>query len=337
MQKKYIEDLRNLVRKYLNNKATSQQKEALEKYYDIFTSQDEITDQLDGDEIQSLNARIKGNISSRIHHQTSEKTNVFRLPYWRIAAVFIGILGFVGLFYKLQMRTLPQSEQVTSVMEKRSDTNRFLILPDGSKVILRNGSKLSYSKDFNKTTREVTLVGEAYFDITHIDTSAKDGSNSPRPFIIHTGKIKTTVLGTAFVVKAWPEMKKIVVTVSRGKVRVEDEKQVIAILTEDKQVDFSTETMLANKTNVNAAQVLSWTQDGMTFDNMTFKMLADQLGKRYDVQISFKNSNLERCPFTGRFNGTESLKEVMDILAATSKTSYRIDGQQVVIDGNECN
>ena len=337
MQKKYTEDFRNLVRRYLNNKATSQQKEALEQYYDIFGDQPEIINQLDEDEIESLNARLKGNISSRIHQQTSEETRLLRLPYWRIAAVFAGILAFVGLFYVLQLRTSPQSKQITSAVKKSSDANRFLILPDGSKVILRNGSTLSYSKDFNKATREVTLVGEAYFDITHVNSYTSGSSKKSKPFIIHTGKIKTTVLGTAFVIKAWPEMKKIVVTVARGKVRVEDDKKVIAILTEDKQVDFNIETMLTSKTNVNAAQVLSWTQDDMTFDNMAFKTLADQLSRRYDVQISFKNSALERCPFTGRFNGTESLKEVMDILTATSKTSYRIEGQQVIIDGNECN
>ena len=71
-------------------------------------------------------------------------------------------------------------------------------LPDGSTVWLNAGSKLTYTKDFGKEIREVTLIGEAFFDVTKM---------KEKPFIIHTSSINIKVLGTAFNVKAYPEDK----------------------------------------------------------------------------------------------------------------------------------
>ena len=55
------------------------------------------------------------------------------------------------------------------------------------------------------------------------------------------------------------------------------------------------------------------------------------------VHITFKNQALAGCPITGSFTGTESLKEVLDDLSQTRSTTYVINGQNVVIDGNGCN
>ena len=59
-----------------------------------------------------------------------------------------------------------------------TDYNRYLVLPDGSTIVLKAGSTLDSSAQFNGPTREVSLNGEAYFDI------ARDES---KPFIIRTG------------------------------------------------------------------------------------------------------------------------------------------------------
>jgi ferric-dicitrate binding protein FerR (iron transport regulator) len=57
---------------------------------------------------------------------------------------------------------------------------------------------LEFPDEFKGKTREVYLSGEAYFDVKHADKV---------PFIIHTGNVSTTVLGTAFNIKAYPVKK----------------------------------------------------------------------------------------------------------------------------------
>ncbi|WP_341835412.1 FecR family protein [Chitinophaga pollutisoli] len=92
----------------------------------------------------------------------------------------------------------------------RSEVRR-LSLPDGTLVWLNTASNLRYAEDFGQEDRTVYLSGEAYFDV------AQDGG---KPFIIHTGHISTTVLGTAFNIRAYPGQEDVTVAVSSGKVKV---------------------------------------------------------------------------------------------------------------------
>src|SRR5207248_3097180 len=98
---------------------------------------------------------------------------------------------------------------------------RHIVLPDSSTVVLHAGSRLLFPEAFSVNTREVTLVGEAYFDIVHREA---------QPFIIHTGQLKTTVLGTAFNIRAYDSSQEVMVSVTKGRVRVESGNQVLAEL-----------------------------------------------------------------------------------------------------------
>jgi ferric-dicitrate binding protein FerR (iron transport regulator) len=61
-------------------------------------------------------------------------------------------------------------------------------LPDGTKVSLNRGSKISYPSTFEGQTREITLQGEAFFDVAH---------DAQHPFIIHAQGADIKVLGTS--------------------------------------------------------------------------------------------------------------------------------------------
>jgi transmembrane sensor len=328
---------RKLVRRYLAGKSDFDESKAVEGYYDLFSEEPDATNRMDGHMLGELDERLRSGIWGNIKR---EQTIRFYQHSWaRVAAILITVLGVVGFFYKWQRAVKFSDNQSAAISIKPSKSNRYISLPDGSKVLLREGSHMSYNKDFNKTTREVTLIGEAYFDVVHIEESEEGNEKRvPKPFIIHTGKVKTTVLGTAFEIRAWPSNKNVTVTVSRGKVKVEHEGQLIAILTKDKQVSYNLETSVSGERKVKAAELLTWAQSDMTFDEMSFDTLAAHLGRRYNVKIIFKNPELARCFFTGRFTGTESLEEVLNILTATSNTRYIVNDQkQIVIDGDACN
>lgn len=65
-------------------------------------------------------------------------------------------------------------------------------LEDGSVVYLSEQTSLEYPKHFSKKRREVSLKGNALFDIA---------GNRARPFFIETGKVQIEVIGTAFHVR----------------------------------------------------------------------------------------------------------------------------------------
>jgi ferric-dicitrate binding protein FerR (iron transport regulator) len=86
-----------------------------------------------------------------------------------------------------------------------------MTLPDGTKVWLNAGSRIHYEKSFGEQGREISLVGEAFFDVA---------SNPKKPFIIHTAKLDIRVLGTSFNVKSYPSDKTTEATLVRGMIEV---------------------------------------------------------------------------------------------------------------------
>jgi transmembrane sensor len=317
-----------LIQKYLNNTASSKEREAVEKYYELFEEEPPANELLEENEAARIESKIFEKINSEIKTSKREIA-VWSLIRWTAVAAAIAGLAF---FINISLQTENPTVSSIQVPEKapyvtQVPYNQFLQLPDGTTVVLHGHSTLTYDENFNNKKREVTLIGEAYFDVKH---------NPNVPFVIHSGKLKTTVLGTSFNIKAWPEQKDIIVSVTRGKVKVENENKLVAILTQDKQVVYNVESDNADQHKVESELSISWIQSDMTFDNMSFENLAEHLSKRYNLDIIFQNEELKNCSFTGRFTGTESFDEVMKILSATSNTTYSVTGNQVVISGEKC-
>ncbi|WP_372935209.1 FecR family protein, partial [Mariniphaga sediminis] len=85
-----------------------------------------------------------------------------------------------------------------------------LVLSDGTRVFLNAMSEFRYPVQFGEGTREVELIGEAYFEVTR----------SSSPFIVKTGGVDVEVVGTTFNVNAYENMDKVITTLVEGKVKV---------------------------------------------------------------------------------------------------------------------
>jgi transmembrane sensor len=201
---------------------------------------------------------------------------------------------------------------------------RHLTLADGTNVILKAGSTIGLPQKFEGKTREVTLKGEAYFDVKHIKT---------QPFIIHTGIVKTTVLGTAFNIKAWPNQKDLIVSVRRGKVRVEDDKKVLAILVRNEQLNYNSDEDQKFVKKVEAEKIITdWTKQDMMFDHVTLGSIAHVLENRYGVNITITNSQLSNSKIVSSFSGTESLENILEVLCEINpNTRFEMKKKEIII------
>jgi transmembrane sensor len=165
---------------------------------------------------------------------------------------------------------------------------KLISLSDGTTICLNSGSKLSYPDKFKQNTREVTLTGEAFFKVAH---------NSSKPFIIYSGKIKTTVLGTSFNVKAYNEDKAIKVTVVSGKVGVlaTKIKHPAILLTPNMQLVYTktSETLVAEKIE-DASAVISWQQGKLQYHNTPLSDVLADVQRKYNVVIK-ADKNLLNC------------------------------------------
>jgi len=247
----------------------------------------------------------------------------------RTAAVLTGMALLSGaVYFGLQWRDRQNIHPAPMQSFAGLDYSRYITLPDGSKVVLHAGSHLEYPLAFNGDVREVTLSGEAYFDIKQ---------NTSSSFVINTGRVKTTVLGTAFNIKAYPGSNEIVVSVTKGKVKVEDGPKMLAVLNPDQQIVYNTVAATLAQRQVNALGEISWTRNDMVFESIPFETIAAIIGKRYHVNIQFNNEALKQCLVRASFSGTESLEEVLNVLCTVRNATYTIeDEERIIIDGKGC-
>ncbi|ULT38761.1 FecR domain-containing protein [Niabella defluvii] len=160
-------------------------------------------------------------------------------------------------------------------------------------------------RGFGNTNRHLMLKGEAYFDVKH---------NASLPFIIQTGKVKTTVLGTAFNIKQVGDS--VSVTVARGKVQVERDNKMLAMLTPGQQIVTSDKTDATQVTTAELEPVTAWMHDGLHFNNIRLADAVAQLQHRYNREIVLKTPGIANCVITlaTPLSGTESLNNILDVI-----------------------
>jgi len=251
---------------------------------------------------------------------------------WLAVAASLVILG--GLGWLFMNKETPKEAPVLVVKSvdkpepERDTAHRWIKLPDGSSVQLNNDSELDYPESFEgKAIREVTLSGEAYFDIKH---------DVAHPFVIRTGKIKTTVLGTAFNIRAYQSDQAVTVTVTRGKVKVEDGSKTLAILTPDQQLAWNAKSPEPVKVKVNAAEVVQWKKQDMIMDDITLEEAARLISERYNVKIQFNNDLVKTCRFTAAFLNRNEIGQVLSVISDITGAQLQLKDNLITIDGSGC-
>nr|WP_121270509.1 FecR family protein [Pedobacter schmidteae] len=274
----------------------------------------------------------EGGIFNKIEASISSKKQINRRRNfaWIAAAAMLVLAMSIGL---LVLKSKDESPKIAEVKEKKqkqseSAAHKWVKLPDGSSVQLNRDSYLEYPDSFDgKAMREVRLIGEAYFDIKH---------DTRHPFVIHTGKIKTIVLGTAFNISAYHANDAVTVTVTRGKVRVEDGKRVLAVLTPDQQLAWSAKLPEPVKMKVKASEIVEWKKHDLIMDDITLEAASQMIAERYGVKIQFNNEKVKQCRFTAAFLNRNDIQQVLTVVGDITGATLTLKNNLVTIDGPGC-
>ena len=246
----------------------------------------------------------------RITEATQKKTRERkRLPgVWQIAAGLL-LLVSVGTYWFWQGRPgegIAVYEQNVATITKQSGPGEQMrvTLPDESVIWLNAESSIRFPEKFRGDRREVTLSGEAFFQVTR---------NPKRPFIVHTHKITTTVLGTSFNIKAFDHMHT-TVTVATGKVRVQQqnnsEKHEIYLLPNEQAV-WDDQSRNFSKNTVDALNYYAWKDGTICFNNESLPESIQMLERWYNVTIKLNVDQAKRPHF---INGNYKDKKLYNIL-----------------------
>ena len=252
---------------------------------------------------------------------------------WLAAASLIAI-ALVAVLWMYSKGILSPDKFISqneTTAPKEYTGKQMVSLPDGSTVVLNEGSKFSYSTHaFGTKSREVFLEGEGYFDVQH---------NPAAPFIVHTGRVNTKVLGTAFNVKAYPGQQEIVVTVARGLVEVgDDEEHVYDKISPDEQIIVDVASNEFVKKNTDAKEALAWKNNFLILHDVDMEEAAKIIGEKFKVQITLENEALKKCRIDGTFLNDEGLNEVLGLIGEVLNIKFTVEKDgNVTLRGKGCN
>ncbi len=236
------------------------------------------------------------------------------LPLWQrvpvrwaaAAAVVIGLFGVIRLLSPDQQDLVAFAEPVTSRLE------------DSTEVVLSPGSRLEARM---ASERSIALQGRAWFEVKR---------DEQHPFIVRSGGLEVTVLGTGFEVSAYDTSTVWTVRVRHGRVRVEAGEERVELVAGER-VHFDRGTGVFAREG--PVTVEAWGDRIVQFQNAPMSEVVTELQRIYHVRIDLQNEAVGTCRLTATFEN-EPIDQVLGVIAGTfglrvlrpAKDHYSLDG-----------
>jgi transmembrane sensor len=192
-----------------------------------------------------------------------------------------------------------------------------IILADGSEVTLNSGTELTYSVNYSKKNRRVSLTGEAFFRVR---------SDIHSPFTVTASGIDIVATGTSFNVDAYTEDRQVNVTLVEGSVNLYSQagKDLLTLCPgENVRIDIISREMKV--TRVDTRFYTSWQQGMITFSNRRLEDIVRDLERWYSVEIIFSNDECKEIRYSGTILKHKPVDQVLEILQLTSDFRFDIE------------
>ncbi|MBK5260998.1 MAG: FecR domain-containing protein [Peptostreptococcaceae bacterium] len=264
------------------------------------------------------NAPFKNNPVRRLYEQFS-----------RIAAILIvPIILYTAYiqFFKID-QALEVAPQLVTVSSQAGTFTR-LALPDGSKVCLNAGSSISYPNYFNGNARNVSLTGEAYFEVV---------KNKKTPMVVSAGNVNIKVYGTSFNVNAFPSEKFVKVTLVEGSISLSSPSVKFRgknefVIEPGQTVTYFDESRKLILQNEDTFLYTAWKDGILIFKNNTFATVLKQLSRKFNLDIDLKDQTLASIPMDATFID-ENINEILRLLSLSTPFRFYYGSPQKLPNG----
>lgn len=273
---------------------------------------------------------LENKTSSYYKHEKLTQSRAINFYPWLMgsAAIFFLILAS-KFFYNNWVSGASNSETPIYMMVEQAEKGKrnSFYLPDSTMVTLNTESKLTYPSQFDGNMREVTLIGEAYFDVRH-DTQKK--------FRITSGDVVTIVHGTAFNIRAYMESA-ISVSLERGSLSVcsktDINKENSYQLMPGEKLTVNKDFGKSEKSDFNFEEEFGWKEGILVFKDADLKTFVKTIERWYDVQVTIVGKTDENWAMNGKFKN-KSLENVLKSLEFSRGVAYKINDKQVTLYNN---
>lgn len=219
------------------------------------------------------------------------------------------------------------TQSINTLTNPMGSKTVIIILSDGTKVWLNAGSSLQYPVCFNDKRREVSITGEAYFEVTHkLNTITK----AAIPFIVQlANKRKIEVLGTQFNVNAY-NANEVKTTLVEGKVQVGySSSNYSKIIFPGEQAIQNENGNISTTRNINMDAVLAWKNDYFYFEGESIEVIMNELSRWYNVQVIYQ----DQIPYTfvAKISRNENISSILKIFELTNLIKFKINDNKITV------
>ena len=239
--------------------------------------------------------------------------------FLKVAAVLVVLFGL--WFVAAKQFVVPKNDVISFKTDKISVEK---ILPDGTKILVKENSSITYPAAFKGNTREINLVGEAFFEVHH---------DAAHPFIIHTQGTVVRVLGTSFNVRAYDTQVQVVV--KTGRVRFsKNNAEVILEKGQKGELLANVDTIIKSEVEEQKTAVGD-KKISLNFEKVSLGEVVEKLSKTFGKKISFNNDNIKNCKLTASFQD-EELENIINVIAETFNLKIENTSEAIVLSGEGC-
>lgn len=239
-----------------------------------------------------------------------------RLYAWAAVAASLLVLTGMALAWHHEADR-PELEPVVCETRMKAPSGRDLVitLPDSSRVRLRSGSSLAFSRGYGYSHRELTLDGQAVFNVRHRDSM---------PMRIHTPHLVVTDLGTVFRVSDRASYRNASVTLYSGKASVQGKRPMARPYTLEphESITVNPDGELVAWTRPAERPKPKTTDNDLFFESTRLEDIARRLSKVYHVDISVA-PRIRGQRFDGYFNSKDDkLEDILDAISQSEGLHY---------------
>lgn len=289
--------------KWLNGDLSSQEIEDLKKSEGSETLEKiaHYSSKLETPKVDAQQALDHFKARNKSKKETKVRTLNFKTMYRAAAILVVLLTSAYFLFYN-----------TTTSFETQIAQTKTFHLPDDSEVLLNAASKITFNEKKWDKKRDLTLEGEAYFQV-------KKGQT----FSVNTADGVVKVLGTHFNVKQRNNYFE--VSCFEGLVSVTHNNETIK-LPPGKTFRLINNT-IEEVPDFNA-QNPSWMQQESSFDRIPLDQVIAELERQYDIKIKTEGVDTSKL-FTGSFTH-KNQKIALEAITIPLKLSYKIEGKTIV-------
>lgn len=272
-----------------------------------------------------IDFRIEKKMYSVIDQKRKAGNNNFMTHFWKIAAMLL-FISTIGLSYVLYNKTdmaNANSSLLSVNVDKGQKAN--MTLPDGTQVWINSDSKITYNSNFNKSSRNIKLEGEAYFQVA---------KNEKIPFVVQTPFVDVQALGTAFNIKAYANDSDVETTLVEGKVMVNTPLQSKCLLPNQRMIFGKLDNSVSIEPDADAEAYAAWRTNQLMFNHQDLKSITKVLERYYNIKFVFEDKKLEAYCFSGAIPNT-SLESLLEIFTLTSPMSYHMKDSIIYLKTNK--